>query len=55
MKYNKLYGFTAGGKDLFACVTFANLATKNRIANLWYKTIGNGSLTKKYIKRILSN
>jgi len=47
MKYNKLYGFTAGGKDLFACVTFANLATKNRIANLWYKTIGNGSLTKK--------
>ncbi len=55
-KYNKLYGFTAGGKELFACITFSNLAAKNRVANLWYVYDDNNKRRKqnfKYGKHVL--
>jgi DNA polymerase elongation subunit (family B) len=48
MKYNKLYGFTAGGKEQFVCITFDNLEIKNRVANLWYTYDDNNN--KKKIK-----
>jgi|688.fasta_scaffold07046_7 DNA polymerase elongation subunit (family B) len=47
VRNKKLYGFTAGGKDLFACITFANLATKNRITNLWYSYDENQTKKKQ--------
>ena len=33
---HKLYGFTGGKKDLFVKLTFTNIATMNRVKNLWY-------------------
>ena len=34
--HNKLYGFSGGKKSRFACFTFENVATFNRVKNLWY-------------------
>ena len=33
---HKLYGFTGGKKDLFVKLAFTNIATMNRVKNLWY-------------------
>ena len=46
---NKLYGFTAGKKDKFVCITFANLASKNRISGLWYSYDKKTNKRKKEI------
>ena len=35
--HNKLYGFSGGKKSRFACFTFENVATFNRVKNLWYE------------------
>jgi len=36
VEHPKLYGFTAGKSFKFAKMTFKNLATLNRVKNLWY-------------------
>ena len=35
--HNKLYGFSGGKKSRFVCFTFENIATFNRVKNLWYQ------------------
>ena len=35
--YNKLYGFTGGKKSRFCLLTFSNIATFNKVKNLWYE------------------
>jgi DNA polymerase elongation subunit (family B) len=35
--YSKLYGFTGGKKSRFCLVTFSNIATFNKVKNLWYE------------------
>ena len=34
---SKLYGFTGGKKSRFALLTFKNIATFNKVKNLWYQ------------------
>jgi len=36
VQHNKLYGFTAGGKESFVKLTFTDTIVKNKVANLWY-------------------
>jgi DNA polymerase elongation subunit (family B) len=36
VKYNNLYGFTAGGKSKFIKITFKNLTVLNKVKNFWY-------------------
>ena len=35
--YSKLYGFTGGKKSRFCLITFNNIATFNKVKNLWYE------------------
>jgi DNA polymerase elongation subunit (family B) len=35
--YSKLYGFTGGKKSRFCLLTFSNIATFNKVKNLWYE------------------
>lgn len=35
--HNKLYGFTGGKKSRFCLLTFSNIATFNKVKNLWYE------------------
>uniref|UniRef100_A0A6C0HV03 DNA-directed DNA polymerase n=1 Tax=viral metagenome TaxID=1070528 RepID=A0A6C0HV03_9ZZZZ len=38
VKYNKLYGFSAGKQSKFAQLTFQNSMTMMRVRNMWYVT-----------------
>jgi len=44
--HNKLYGFSGGKQFRFACFTFANIATFNRVKNLWYQYDPNSNQRK---------
>ena len=49
--HNKLYGFSGGKKSRFVCFTFENIATFNRVKNLWYQydTKTNQRTSKPFI------
>ena len=37
VEYNKLYGFSGGKMENFVQMTFKNIATMNKVKNLWYE------------------
>lgn len=46
--YHKLYGFSAGKKHNFVQITFKNVATMNKVKNLWYEYNGQVRTFKPY-------
>ena len=49
VEHNKLYGFTAGQKERFIKLEFQNVASMNKVKNLWY-SYHTGERTRQNIK-----
>tara|TARA_B110000967_G_scaffold155871_1_gene160728 strand:+ start:16851 stop:20753 length:3903 start_codon:yes stop_codon:yes gene_type:complete len=49
VEHNKLYGFTAGQKERFIKLEFQNIASMNKVKNLWY-SYHTGERTRQNIK-----
>lgn len=51
VNYNKLYGFTAGGKSKFIKITFKNTIVLNKVKNFWYDGFGGHRKMIRYISQ----